>query len=314
MTKQGVTEKEQRKFVKPIGVSPKVSVIVPVYKVEKYLPECIDSILAQTFTDFELILVDDGSPDNSGKICDDYATRDSRIRVFHKENGGVSSARNFGIDNARGEWIALMDGDDSWLPRHLENIFRATVEFPDVKVFYTGYTNSRTNDFTPIDDRFAFEVCDYWAFALRGKAIWTSCVCFHSTITKEMPMFRTDLTHGEDLDVWRRMVRNRRVVMVPAVSAVYRIGSVNSAVASLSLPSKTIIWNMRLREIVAEDERKYFVRVYYSFLASYIRRAPVSFFSLLFRQRCFSFFGFCLFYVQANKHRFGRLKKFFIIS
>lgn len=91
---------------------PRISVIVPVYKVEKYLPECIDSILAQTFTDFELILVDDGSPDNSGKICDDYATRDSRIRVFHKENGGVSSARNLGIDNATGEWMTFIDSDD----------------------------------------------------------------------------------------------------------------------------------------------------------------------------------------------------------
>lgn len=93
--------------------SPKVSVIVPVHKVEKYLPECIDSILAQTFTDFELILVDDGSPDSSGKICDDYASRDSRIRVFHKENGGVSSARNLGMDNARGEWIMFVDSDDT---------------------------------------------------------------------------------------------------------------------------------------------------------------------------------------------------------
>ena len=106
-----------------------VSVIVPVYKVEKYLPECIDSILAQTFTDFELILVDDGSPDNSGKICDDYATRDSRIRVFHKENGGVSSARNLGLDNARGEWIAFVDGDDWVGERYLEHLLEAIEGF-----------------------------------------------------------------------------------------------------------------------------------------------------------------------------------------
>lgn len=96
----------------PEGVIPKISVIVPVYKVEKYLPECIDSILAQSFTDFELVLVDDGSPDNSGKICDEYALRDSRIRVFHKENGGVSSARRVGVENAHGEWVIFVDGDD----------------------------------------------------------------------------------------------------------------------------------------------------------------------------------------------------------
>lgn len=93
---------------------PKISVIVPVYKVEKYLPKCIDSILQQIFTDFELLLIDDGSPDNSGKICDEYAIKDSRIRVFHKKNGGVSSARNLGLDNAKGEWISFIDADD-WI-------------------------------------------------------------------------------------------------------------------------------------------------------------------------------------------------------
>ena len=91
---------------------PKISVIVPVYNVEQYLPRCIDSILAQTFTDFELLLIDDGSTDKSGDICDEYARKDPRIRVFHKPNGGVSSARNMGLDNAKGEWIAFVDSDD----------------------------------------------------------------------------------------------------------------------------------------------------------------------------------------------------------
>ena len=92
--------------------SPKISVIVPIFKAEKYLKRCIDSILAQTFPDFELLLVDDGSPDNSGNICDDYAEHDSRVRVFHKENGGVSSARNVGLNNAIGQWIYFCDPDD----------------------------------------------------------------------------------------------------------------------------------------------------------------------------------------------------------
>lgn len=89
-----------------------ISVIVPVYNVEDYLHRCIDSILSQSFTDFELILVDDGSPDNSGKICDEYAQKDNRVRVFHKLNGGVSSARNLGLDNAHGEWVTFIDSDD----------------------------------------------------------------------------------------------------------------------------------------------------------------------------------------------------------
>lgn len=92
--------------------NPKISVIVPVYNVEQYLHRCIDSILAQTFTDFELLLINDGSTDKSGKICDEYAKKDKRIRVFHKENGGVSSARNVGLDNAKGEWVTFVDSDD----------------------------------------------------------------------------------------------------------------------------------------------------------------------------------------------------------
>lgn len=94
------------------GINPRISVIVPVYKVENYLHRCVDSILSQSFTDFELLLIDDGSPDNCGVICDEYAAKDSRVRVFHKPNGGVSSARNLGLDNARGGWIAFVDSDD----------------------------------------------------------------------------------------------------------------------------------------------------------------------------------------------------------
>ena len=93
---------------------PKISIIVPVYNTEKYLHCCVDSILAQTYTDFELLLIDDGSTDNSGDICNEYISKDSRVSVFHKQNGGVSSARNLGLDNAKGEWVAFIDSDD-WI-------------------------------------------------------------------------------------------------------------------------------------------------------------------------------------------------------
>lgn len=91
---------------------PLISIIIPVYNSEKYFEKCLDSVLAQTFTDFEVLVINDGSTDSSGKICDDYAQKDSRIKVFHKENGGVSSARNLGIENAKGEWICFVDSDD----------------------------------------------------------------------------------------------------------------------------------------------------------------------------------------------------------
>ena len=93
-------------------MNPEISIIVPVYNVEKYLKRCIDSILNQSFTDFELILVDDGSTDNSGEIIDEYAIKDERIKVIHKENGGLSSARNVGIEYSKGNYIAFVDSDD----------------------------------------------------------------------------------------------------------------------------------------------------------------------------------------------------------
>jgi len=124
--------------------TPKISVIVPVYNVEKYLRECVDSVLAQTFSDFELILVDDGSPDNSGKICDEYASKDSRVRVFHKTNGGVSSARNLGVENARGEWIMFVDSDDMICADALVVLFPWT-KFADVDLVEAGTTVSSLN-------------------------------------------------------------------------------------------------------------------------------------------------------------------------
>ena len=116
---------------------PKISVIVPVYNAEKYLHRCIDSILAQTFTDFELLLINDGSKDDSGKICDEYAAKDVRVRVFHKENGGASSARNMGLENAKGEWITFVDSDDTLLQNALEVLYESLVSSVDAVIANT---------------------------------------------------------------------------------------------------------------------------------------------------------------------------------
>ena len=108
-----------------------ISVIVPVYKVEPYLRCCIDSILAQTFTDFELILIDDGSPDNCGAICDEYAAKDDRIVVIHQENAGVSAARNAGLDwvftNSDSAWVTFVDSDDAIVPVYLEHLYKYAI-------------------------------------------------------------------------------------------------------------------------------------------------------------------------------------------
>lgn len=120
---------------------PLVSIVVPVWNAEKYLPACLDSIRAQTMPDWECILVDDGSPDTSGAVCDEYAARDSRFTVIHKENGGVSGARNAGLEAARGKWVAFCDSDDRMSPVLLETALDLQTRYPDRAVLW-NFTRS----------------------------------------------------------------------------------------------------------------------------------------------------------------------------
>jgi glycosyltransferase involved in cell wall biosynthesis len=122
----------------------KLSIIVPVFKVEKYLDKCIRSILAQTFADFELILVDDGSPDSCGEKCEDWAAKDQRIKVIHKNNGGLSDARNAGIDIASGDYIGFVDSDDYIKPDMFE-ILVSNLEANDADISICGYVDVYAN-------------------------------------------------------------------------------------------------------------------------------------------------------------------------
>ncbi len=123
---------------------PAISVIVPVYNSERVLRECVDSILSQNFKDFELLLIDDGSKDTSPQICDEYAKRDSRIKVYHKTNGGVSSARNLGLDYAQGQWIAFIDSDDYITSNYFVNVLNQ-----DEDLLVCSY--SKFNEFGVVD-------------------------------------------------------------------------------------------------------------------------------------------------------------------
>lgn len=113
---------------------PKISVIIPVYNNAVYLPQCLDSLLSQSFQDYECIIVDDGSTDGSAVICDDYQKRDHKLRVFHIENQGVSHARNIGIEEAKGEWISFVDSDDWIEPNYLSTLYKQTDINTDVVI------------------------------------------------------------------------------------------------------------------------------------------------------------------------------------
>lgn len=152
---------------------PKISVIVPVYNTENYLHRCIDSILAQTFTDFELLLINDGSKDHSGKICDDYAEKDNRVRVFHKPNGGVSSARNMGLDNAQGEWISFVDSDDIVTNNALDIIGKDI----DAELIVTSHivnSDGKLSEFGISDDK--KKVCDSDRYTFIREYINTNVI------------------------------------------------------------------------------------------------------------------------------------------
>lgn len=120
---------------------PLISIIVPVYNVEKYLSRCINSILVQSLTDFELLLIDDGSTDKSGEICDEYAAKDQRINVFHKTNGGVSSARNLGLDYIKGELITFVDADDFVREFYLTHLLKHSQKPVDLVISYAEIYN-----------------------------------------------------------------------------------------------------------------------------------------------------------------------------
>lgn len=141
---------------------PTISVIVPVYNVEKYIHRCVDSILSQTFTDFELILVDDGSPDNCGAICEEYAAKDSRVVVIHQKNGGLSAARNAGIDwafaNSDSQWLTFIDSDDWVHPAYLDRLINAA-DTHGVKISMCGLYEVSCEERMPQGTVFSAPVC-----------------------------------------------------------------------------------------------------------------------------------------------------------
>lgn len=183
-------------------MNPKISVIVPVYKAEKYLHQCVDSILSQTFHDFEVLLIDDGSPDLSGLICDEYSAKDSRVKVFHKINGGVSSARQCGIDNAIGEYTIHVDPDDWIEPNMLDELYKRAIELDADMVicdYYEEYNNqqlycnqqpSNLNNETVLQELFTHLHGSCWNKLIRR-------FCYKNFNVK----FPLDLSCNEDLYV-----------------------------------------------------------------------------------------------------------------
>ena len=159
---------------------PLVSIIVPVYKVEQELRRCVDSVLCQTLVDIEVILVDDGSPDNCPQICDDYALEDSRVKVIHKQNGGLSDARNFGLDEATGDYVMFVDSDDSIECDACERLLRlATDSHADIVLgdWRVSPGPDKPDHYRSLEEGKVYRTKDFILTALKAGE-WYPCACF----------------------------------------------------------------------------------------------------------------------------------------
>ena len=167
-----------------------ISIIVPIYKVEKYINQCLDSICGQTYKNLEIILVDDGSPDNCGKICDEYAQKDSRIKVIHKENGGLSSARNAGLDVIKGEYISFIDSDDFIENNFIEKLYNLCID-NDVDIAECNYLQfeneiekTKNKDKVEIFTSYEMQNRMYSVYGTRTTVVWNKL--YKNYIYKEL--------------------------------------------------------------------------------------------------------------------------------
>ena len=213
---------------------PKISVIVPVYNIVVFLPQCVDSILKQNFVEFELLLVDDGSHDGSEVLCDNYARKDHRIRVFHKINGGVSSARNVGIENARGEYVQFIDGDDYVNEAMFEQLYIQAIRTrADIVV----------TDFFRNDHYVVQSLSDKTSFSLLGDMFHGKVIgaLWNKFIRRELFDFRCDesLSYCEDFQLLTRMLTSYDLKICHLDQAFYhyvtRCGSLTNRVSDISI-------------------------------------------------------------------------------
>lgn len=232
-----------------------MSVIIPLYNKGGYVARALDSVFAQTFQDFELIVVNDGSSDNGPAIVHNYDDR--RIRLINQENRGVSAARNRGIDEARGKLVAFLDADDEWLPEFLETIMDLKRRFPQGGAYGTSSYHSLGGTLSEYIDRrgkWEGEVPCY--LTRKRRRIHSSCAAIKKSVFARVGLFRPGLTMGEDLDMWLRVatyfpiVYSSRRLSIYHLDAVGRVSSKgrNDCPNPLSISLKSILNDPQVSE------------------------------------------------------------------
>ena len=191
---------------------PLISIIIPVYNVEKYLRNCIDSVIRQSYAKWEMILIDDGSSDNSGFICDEYARKDSRILVIHKNNGGLSSARNAALDlPPHGDFVSFLDSDDYWHPSYLESLVELQIQY-DADIVQCGFVRGTDNVFPSIKKRVETIVLDNHSVFLKEKARIIMCGKMYRIDLFDQIRMPVGLYNEDDWTTWKLYYRAKTIV------------------------------------------------------------------------------------------------------
>ena len=200
---------------------PTISVIVPVYKVEPYIRQCVESVLGQTYSNFELILVDDGSPDSCGSICDEYAEKDSRVRVVHQKNAGLSAARNAGLDIAKGEYVTFIDSDDFVREEYLDSLYNAAKN-SECKISICDYTIS-TDEINSLSTIPAYTVADGLSFFREDHVLGViACAKLYKAYLFDGIRFPVGKLHEDEAVTYKLLYRAGNIAVIPAKLYYYR--------------------------------------------------------------------------------------------
>lgn len=242
--------------------SPSISVVVPVFNVEKYIHRCVDSILNQTFSDFELILIDDGSTDKSGEICEEYALSDPRIRVIHQKNAGQAAARNNGVKEAKGEWISFIDSDDSVNSQLLKALYDAAiinnVRLSSCTAFEgecepLGFYDDKKiqTDVSEADEEGIFRLCVYERY--HYWVVWGKLI--HKSILLKHP-FTEGRIYEDNAVVCKWLYEAERVAVIASPLYFYFINTAGTTKKAFNEKQLDVLWAFS-EQIKFYDELNY---------------------------------------------------------
>ncbi len=235
------------------------SVVIPLFNKQESIKATLSSVLAQSWTRFEVLIVNDGSTDNSRHVAASFV--DARVRIIDKPNGGVSSARNRGIKEATYEHIAFIDGDDLWNRDFLKTIAALIQKYPTAEVFGTGYSCNSDADtimFTLGAEKEGI-IDNYFKLVYKGPVMHASSICITKKAFEKAGLFSEKITHGEDYNMWDRLGMNCEIALSPQAMASYRVDAENRAMNVVPPPEKLWIYHLEDRQLQG-DAKKYYKR------------------------------------------------------